>query len=256
MRTDIRQFCQSVLFRKQPPMVSRFASVASDSVIGCVRDHNEDAVRVNENAALLVVADGMGGHAAGEVASRITADVMESAVAGRDLTLTDALVEANSAVLTAACDGRGSPGMGTTCAACRRVEAGLELAWIGDSRIYRFREGELQQLSHDHSYVQTLVDAGVLAAEEASHHPERNVLSLCIGSGHLSRNDIDRAVRSLYAGDRVVVCSDGLTGELSDAEIGAVLSQYPDDREAVDVLVERALAAGGHDNVTVIVATA
>jgi protein phosphatase len=82
------------------------------------------------------------------------------------------------------------------------------------------------------------------------------VLSLCIGSGHLSRNDIDRAVRSLCTGDRVVVCSDGLTGELSNAEIGAVLSQYPDDREAVDALVERALAAGGHDNVTVIVATA
>lgn len=256
MPTDIRQFCQSVLFRKQPPMVPRFASVASDSVVGHVRDHNEDAVRVNENAALLVVADGMGGHAAGEVASRITADVMESAVAGRGAGLAEALVEANSAVLMAARDGRGSPGMGTTCAACRRTEAGLELAWIGDSRIYRLRDGKLQQLSHDHSYVQTLVDAGMLAAEEAIHHPERNMLSQCIGSARLSRNEVDRAVRSLHPGDRVIVCSDGLTGELSDAGIEETLSQCPDDRKAVDTLIEQALAAGGHDNVTVIVATA
>lgn len=256
MNTDPRRFRHPVLFRKQPPSTPRFTSVASGSVVGHVREHNEDAVRVNEDAALLVVADGMGGHAAGEVASRITADVMESAVAGRGVDLTEALVEANSGVLMAARDGRGSPGMGTTCAVCRRIDAGLEVAWVGDSRIYRLRDGALQQLSHDHSYVQTLVDAGMLAAEDASHHPERNMLSRCIGNGRLLRDDVDRSVRSLHPGDRVIVCSDGLTGELSDAAIADVLSRHPDDRRAVDALVEQALAAGGHDNVTVIVATA
>ena len=256
MRFDCRQFLEPVLFRKQPSLAFRFASVASGSVVGCVRDHNEDTVRVNETGGLLVVADGMGGHAAGEVASRIAADVLESAVVGRGVDLVEALVEANEAVLKAARDGRGAPGMGTTCAACRPVEAGLELAWVGDSRVYRLRDGHLRLLSHDHSYVQTLVDAGMLAAEEASHHPERNVLSRCIGTERLGRADIDRTVRTLCSGDRILLCSDGLTGELSDADIEGILSRHPDDDEAVAALIELALAAGGHDNVSVIVATA
>lgn len=243
-------------FRKQPHALPRFASVASGSVVGHVRDHNEDAVRVNEDAALLVVADGMGGHAAGEVASRITVDVMESAVAGRSADLGDAMVEAHSAILQAARDGRGAPGMGTTCAACRRTETGLELAWVGDSRIYRQRTGELRRLSRDHSYVQTLVDAGMLTPEEATRHPDRNILSRCLGGEPLDRAGVDRGVRSLQDGDRILVCSDGLTGELSDDEISDVLSVHPDDQDAVDALIGQALAAGGHDNVTVIVATA
>lgn len=256
MRFDCRQFLEPVLFRKPSSLVSGFASVASGSVVGCVRDHNEDSVRVNERAGLLVVADGMGGHAAGEVASRLVADVMESAVVGRGIDLADALVEANEAVVKAAHDGRGAPGMGTTCVACRPLEPGLELAWVGDSRLYRMRDGDLRLLSHDHSYVQTLVDAGMLAAEEASHHPERNVLSRCIGLERLVRADIDRGVRSLCSGDRILLCSDGLTGELSDRDIEGILARHPDDQEAVDALIELALAAGGHDNVSVIVATA
>lgn len=256
MRFDYRQFVAPVLFRKQPSLAPGFASVASGSVVGCVRDHNEDAVRVNERAGLLVVADGMGGHAAGEVASRLVADVMESAVAGRGLDLADAMVEANEAVIKAASDGRGAPGMGTTCVACRPIEPGLELAWVGDSRLYRMRDGDLRLLSHDHSYVQTLVDAGMLAAEEASHHPERNVLSRCIGLERLGRADIDRAVRSLCSGDRILLCSDGLTGEIPDGDIADILGCHPSDQEAVDALIELALAAGGHDNISVIVATA
>ncbi|MDX1610436.1 MAG: protein phosphatase 2C domain-containing protein [Halofilum sp. (in: g-proteobacteria)] len=233
-----------------------FRSVASATAVGRVRDHNEDTVRVNENAALLLVADGMGGHAAGEVASRIAADMTESAVVALGSGLGDALVEANSAVLTAARDGRGSPGMGTTCAACRRVADGLELAWVGDSRVYRLRDGHLRRLSHDHSYVQTLVDSGMLAPEDAERHPERNILSLCIGNGELARTDVGETVHSLQPGDRVLVCSDGLTGELSDATIEDLLVRYPDDREAVNALIDAALDAGGRDNVTVIVATA
>jgi len=244
------------MFNKRPPASTQFSSIASGSDVGLVRDHNEDAVRVNRNADLLVVADGMGGRAAGEVASRIVADVLESAVAGRGEGLVIALLAANDAVLAASRDGRGAPGMGSTCVACRPTQDGLEVAWIGDSRAYRLREGEMQRLSHDHSYVQTLVDAGLITAEEAECHPERNVLSICVGTGGLSEADVGHAVHSLAPGDRILLCSDGLTGELSDDTIAALVQVNGDDETAVAELIEAARQSGGHDNISVIVATA
>lgn len=244
------------MFSKRPPTSARFSSVASGSDVGLLREHNEDAVRVNRNAGLLVVADGMGGRAAGEVASRIVADVLESAVAGRDEGLVAALLVADEAVLAAARDGRGAPGMGSTCVACRPTQSGLEVAWVGDSRAYRLRDGELQRLSHDHSYVQTLVDAGLITAEDAESHPERNVLSICVGNGGLAEADVGHAVHSLVSGDRILLCSDGLTGELPDDTIAALMRMNADDETAVAELIEAARQRGGRDNISVIVATA
>jgi len=242
-----------ILFRRAM-MTYRFAAIGQASDVGCLRDHNEDALRVNEGAGLLVVADGMGGHAAGEVASRITVDTLESEVVGHDADLGDALYRAHRNVLDAAVDGRGAPGMGTTCVACRLRDDRLEVGWVGDSRVYRYHAGGLEPLTRDHSYVQSLVDAGMLAAEKVESHPDRHILARCIG-GDIDRREIDEVRVDVASGDRVLLCSDGLTGELSEAWIAGILSVYPDDQAAVDELVRSSLAAGGRDNVTVIVAT-
>ena len=236
-------------------MTPGFATIGQGTDVGAWRDHNEDALRVNADAGLLIVADGMGGHAAGEVASRITVDTIEAAVAGEGVGLGEAIARAHANVVAAAEDGRGYAGMGTTCVACRLGADGVELAWVGDSRAYRYRGGELEPLTRDHSYVQSLVDAGLLAAERAESHPDRHILARCVGGGDLEPGDVDAVVLPAQAGDRILLCSDGLTGELSEAWIAGILSVYPDDQEAVDELLRSAVAAGGHDNVTAIVAT-
>lgn len=236
-------------------MSGPFANTAHRSDAGHRRAHNEDAVRVDEGAGLLVVADGMGGHAAGEVASGMAVDAVVAAVTRERRSLAEALHAAHAAVVQAGVDGHGAPGMGTTCVACRLQAGELEVAWVGDSRAYLFRDGTLHPLTRDHSYVQRLVDAGVLDAAEAAWHPERHVLARCIGSGALAREEVDAHTAEVGPGDRVLLCSDGLTGELDDDEIAALLAHDADDRTAVDTLIEAALAAGGHDNVTVVVAT-
>lgn len=236
-------------------MTQRFATVGQATDVGAWREHNEDALRVHEDTGLVIVADGMGGHAAGEIASRITVDTVQAAVATEGLDVAQALFRAHENVLAAAGDGRGSPGMGTTCVACRLADGGLELAWVGDSRAYRYRAGELEPLTRDHSYVQSLVDAGLLAAERADSHPDRHILARCIGGSDLGRDDVGCERLGATPGDRVLLCTDGLTGELSEAWVAGILSVYPDDQEAADELVRSAVAAGGRDNVTVIVAT-
>ena len=236
-------------------MSGPFASVAHGSDVGHRREHNEDAVRVDAGAGLLVVADGMGGHAAGEVASRIAVEAVEAAVAHEGRPLAEAVYAAHGAVVRAAAEGHGASGMGTTCVACRLQAGELEVAWVGDSRAYLFRSGSLRPLSRDHSYVQGLVDAGLVDAAEAAWHPERHVLARCIGSGGLAREEVDTRALAVEHGDRVLLCSDGLTGELDDDGIAALLARYDDDHDAVGALIEAALAAGGHDNVTIVVAT-
>lgn len=234
---------------------TRFSSVASGTDVGLVREQNEDAIRVNERTGLLVVADGMGGRAAGDVASRIVVDVMESSVAGSGESLVPSMLAANEAVLLAARDGRGVPGMGSTCVACRPTGAGVEVAWVGDSRIYRVRRGRSERLTHDHSYVQTLIDAGLLTPGDADNHPERHVLSACVGSESLREPDVGHAVYPVTAGDRILLCSDGLTGELPDDTIATMVQMYGDDERAVDALIELARDSGGRDNISVVLAT-
>lgn len=236
-------------------MTQRFATIGQATDVGAWRDHNEDALTVNADAGLLVVADGMGGHAAGEVASRITVDTVESAVVGTGTSLHQAVARSHENVLAAAADGRGYAGMGTTCVACRLGDDGLELVWVGDSRAYQYRGDQLDPITRDHSYVQSLVDAGLLAAERAESHPDRHILARCIGGGDLEPQDIESTAITVLPGDRVLLCSDGLTGELSEAWMAGILSVYPDDQEAADELVRSAVSAGGRDNVTVIVAT-
>ncbi len=235
-------------------MQRHFASIGQGSDRGYRREHNEDALRVDAHTALLLVADGMGGHPCGDVASRVAADAVVGALAAGAPDLVEAIAQADAAVLRAGEDGTGAPGMGTTCVACRGCADGLEIAWIGDSRAYRLRDGRLEALTRDHNEAQHLVDEGLLAPEQAMHHPGRHMLARALGLGGLERSEIDTCTVPAAAGDRVLLCSDGLSGELDDERIAALLNQHSDDQAAVDALIEAALAAGGHDNVTVVTA--
>lgn len=236
-------------------MQQRFASIGQGSDRGHRRENNEDALRVDAQAGLLLVADGMGGHPCGDVASRVAADALVHALAPGPGNLVDAIARADAAVLAAAEDGTGMPGMGTTCVACRGCAEGLEIAWVGDSRGYLLRAGRLEALTRDHNEAQYLVDEGLLNLEQAAHHPGRHMLARALGLGGLERSEIDTRTVPAAPGDRVLLCSDGLTGELDDVRIAEALDQHADDQVSVDALIEAALAAGGHDNVTVVLAT-
>ena len=236
-------------------MSQPFASVGESTDVGRMRQRNEDCLRVHHDTGLLVVADGMGGHAAGDVASHMAAEVVESAAGDDGQTLAQALYLAHEALIEAGHRGRGAPGMGTTCVACRLHGRLLETAWVGDSRLYRMRGRRLEQLSRDHSYVQSLVDAGELAAEAVATHPQRHVLAQCLGGAAPDGIEVEAQTIPTEPGDRLLLCTDGLSGELADGRIAELLAAEADDQRAAEALVDAALAAGGHDNVTVIVAT-
>jgi protein phosphatase len=224
--------------------------------VGRVRNQNEDSLWASES--LFLVADGMGGHAAGEVASGLAVTEIgriaeSSPLQAEDITI--AIWRANEAILRAGHERGDRFGLGTTVTGVAVVSAEGDDQWavfnVGDSRVYRFIEGQLSQVTVDHSEVQELVTAGHLRPEEARFHPRRNVVTRSLGSDPPPIADL--WVLRPRAGDRFLVCSDGLTGELEDAEIEQLLAEFSDPQEAADALVRAANAAGGHDNVTAIV---
>ena len=219
--------------------------------VGCVRDHNEDSLVVAP--PLFAVADGMGGHAAGEVASEIAVNVLAE-LAPKDLdgaALEHAVEEANHEIIRAARDGRGREGMGTTLTACMLENERLVIAQVGDSRAYLLHHGKLQQLTRDHSLMADMIEAGQLTPEEARHHPQRSVITRALGSDPNTRPDMYEI--NVETGDRLLVCSDGLSSMIEDEQIEAVMRRVPDPQRCASQLVNEAIAAGGHDNVTVIV---
>lgn len=219
--------------------------------VGCVRDHNEDSLVVTP--PLFVVADGMGGHAAGEVASEIATTVLaEKAPKTPDAeALGRAVEEANLEIIAAAEDGRGREGMGTTCTAAILQEERLVIAQVGDSRAYLLHQGELQQLTRDHSLVAMMVEAGQLTPEEARIHPRRSVITRALGTDPSTKPDLYEI--DVEAGDRLLLCSDGLYGMVEDPDIQATMTRTADPQRCASQLVNEAIAAGGNDNVTVIV---
>ena len=232
---------------------SQLSDVAfgSRTDIGCVREHNEDSLCVAP--PLFVVADGMGGHAAGEVASEIAVEVI-SELAPQTLdadALCAAVEQANLAIIQAAHQGRGRKGMGTTCTAAMVEGQRMIIAQVGDSRAYLFHEGKLSQLTRDHSLVAELVEAGEITPEEARFHPRRSAITRALGSD--PRTSPDLYDFGVSAGDRLLLCSDGLTSMLSDKEIADIMAKTDDPQRCASRLVSAAIAAGGLDNVTVIV---
>lgn len=221
------------------------------SDVGCVRPHNEDSYLVQ--SPLFCVCDGMGGHAAGEVASSIAVEtIAKTAPQAADAARLAAAVEAaNAAVIEAALNGLGKPGMGCT-ATCAYIENDmLAIAHVGDSRAYLLHEGTLIRVTRDHSYVEELVDAGEITADEARVHPNRSVITRALGSDPAMY--ADHFTLHIEEGDRLILCSDGLSSMIPDSEIENIATQSPTAQICVDNLVDAALAAGGHDNVTVVV---
>ena len=219
--------------------------------VGCVRDHNEDSLLVAP--PLFAVADGMGGHAAGEVASEIAITVLgekaphtpDAAALGR------AVEDANRAVILAANEKRGRAGMGTTITAAVLQKDRLVIAQVGDSRAYLLHQGRLQQLTRDHSLMADMIEAGRLTPEEARTHPNRSVITRALGSD-------PRMVPDLYeitveTGDRLLLCTDGLSSMVEDSAIESTLARTRDPQRCASMLVNEAIAAGGYDNVTVVV---
>lgn len=227
-------------------------SFGSRTDIGCLRDHNEDSLVVTP--PLFAVADGMGGHAAGEVASEIAVRVLsELAPEHPDVeALGRAIEEANRAVIQAAREGRGRQGMGTTMTAAMLEGERLVIAQVGDSRAYLLHQGKLQQLTRDHSLMADMIEAGQLTPEEARTHPQRSVITRALGSDTHLHPDIYEI--NVETGDRLLICSDGLSGMVFDDEIENTLRRVQDPQRCASQLVNEAIAAGGHDNVTVIVA--
>ncbi len=234
---------------------SRFTwDVRSD--VGQVREINQDSVHASDG--VFVVADGMGGHRGGEVASAVAIEPFSHGTDGPHTI--DGLVQwvrdAHEAILERAETDSDLLGMGTTLCAVVRLDdhddaATLGLVNVGDSRIYMFVEGELDQLSEDHSLVGDMVRHGRLTREEASTHPQRNIVTRALGIGEDLL--VDYWELPARVGDRYLLCSDGLVDEVADSEIAAVLRRLDDPSEAVDELVRLAHASGSRDNVSVLV---
>ena len=230
---------------------NHYLAWGSRSDVGLVRSHNEDSMLVE--APLFCVCDGMGGHAAGEVASSIAVQSISkhAPVEADDVMLGAAVEHANREVIQAAEEGRGLPGMGCT-ASCVLIDGSrMAVAHVGDSRVYVLHAGTLVRVTHDHSFVEELVDAGEITVGEARVHPSRSIITRALGSD--PDMYADHFMLDVEAGDRIIVCSDGLSSMVTDAQIEAVAVSNVTPQGAADNLVAEALAEGGHDNVTVVV---
>lgn len=227
-------------------------SFGSRTDIGYVRDHNEDSLIIIP--PLFAVADGMGGHEAGEIASEITVNTLaELAPSHLDAEgLTAAVEAANYNVMKAPRQGIGRDGMGTTLTAAMLEGERLLIAQVGDSRAYLLHKGHLQQITRDHSLMADLIEAGQITPEEARVHPNRSVITRAIGSDIHMRPDIYEL--NVDAGDRILLCSDGLSSMISNNAIESIMRRQSDVQHCADELVTAALENGGADNVTVVVA--
>ena len=237
--------------------------------VGCVRKHNEDNFLLEPELGLFVVADGLGGHAAGEVASQIVVDKVGdfiSHTAERDRTwpveyevdlsydgnrLKAALLLADQGILD---DIRINPereSMGSTIVACLVQGDRATLVHVGDSRAYLLNSSGIRQVTRDHSWVAEQVANGILTADEARHHPFRNVITQALGNG----GDLDVAVQEIQVKelDRILLCSDGLSGMIQDRAIWEIVEQASDVEAATAKLIDTAMANGGEDNITVVI---
>jgi len=241
---------------------------ASISDCGRVRDHNEDSLRivvpnaghdVDRDGALFVVADGMGGHRGGEIASAVAADEMvrvwgeRGECSGTDA-LRAALADANARVFERSVAEPDLFGMGTTCTTMGLLQGRAYFVHVGDSRAYLYRDGVLTQLTQDHSLVGEMVRSGILTDEDARHHPRRNVITRSLGIQDTVKPDTPHSPFDICPGDTFVLCSDGLTSMVEDDEIAAELTAGSPG-EVCGRLVDLANAHGGRDNISVIIVT-
>ena len=245
--------------------------VANVSDVGCKRPHNEDSTASNEALGILVLADGMGGYKAGEVASAIAVtgiynDVVsglknsnpagideDSGLDHHSILIRNAVNRANSSIYNTAQTDEQCQGMGTTVVAVITYDNSISIAHVGDSRLYRIRSGDFKQITKDHSLIQELIDRGLFSPEEAEKNAPKNLVTRALGID--AKVEIDVIEDKLVNGDIYLLCSDGLTDMVKDEEIHLTLSKYSANlAHAADNLVEIAKKYGGKDNISVILA--
>jgi PPM family protein phosphatase len=228
-------------------------AVGAKSDVGQVRQANEDSYLVHE--PLFVVADGMGGHIAGDVASSTAVSVISgnaaTASAENLQTLAELVRSANKAIWEKAGEDPSLRGMGTTCTLMLVDDSKAHFAHVGDSRAYLMRDGQLTQITEDHTLVGRMVKEGKLAPEDAENHPQRSIITRALGVD--SDVEVDIITLELMPGDRILMCSDGLSSMISDEAIAPPLRDERDPQKAADRLVQLANEAGGEDNITVVV---
>jgi PPM family protein phosphatase len=227
--------------------------VGARTDVGRVREGNEDSYMARD--PLYAVADGMGGHQGGEVASKVALETLErltlEASGDTAPSLVDAVREANRDVLERASTDPGLHGMGTTLTALVSGGDRILLAHVGDSRAYLLRDGDMEQLTEDHTVAEGLVQEGRLTPQEAEIHPQRNILTRALGvDGDI---EVDETTHGVRPGDRILLCSDGLTGMVPEQEIQRILTELEDPQRAAEILVDAANDAGGQDNITAVV---
>lgn len=244
------------------PAVSATVRSAGATHPGYRREQNEDAFWGDESRGIWVVADGLGGHQAGEIASQTVVEEIQRSSA-TDRHYEQALRRAHALL---AGEETSATAMGTTAVVVAEDGNYFHIYWVGDSRAYLWTppatdpddkcdanapHGSLKQLTVDHSYVQMLVDSGAINQEEAASHPNRHVITRCIGGSANPTLEIDRASFAWNPGQRLLLCSDGLSNDVGTEEICQILAHNPDNQRASELLVAAALDAGGRDNITV-----
>jgi PPM family protein phosphatase len=239
-------------------------ALANLSDVGLVRENNEDyycyaepegAEDFAKRGRLAIIADGMGGYEGGQFASRIAVDtVRETYLKDLEADPLDALLEgfrlAHQRILAKARESEELEGMGTTCTALIILGTNLQFAHVGDSRLYLLRGPNIFQLTRDHSYVNKMVEAGMLTPEEAEHHPQKNVLMMALGASKEIRADCPADPLPLQPGDTLLMCTDGLSGLVSNEEMQQAVNGSALEKGCKD-LIELAKSRGGHDNITV-----
>lgn len=219
--------------------------------VGLRREHNEDTYYADAELGLWLVADGMGGHENGEVASALARDTLVQQIQ-RGEALARAIQIADEEIIQHSNRRSQALPMGTTIAAIRLKDDAFEVAWVGDSRVYLW-DGALRQISQDHSYVRELIEQGAISPEQARTHPHRNVVTQALGVTDPQSLRVETIAGQITAGQQILLCSDGLTEEVDDAEIASILGRTDlTAQECVDHLILAALDGGGSDNVTVI----
>ncbi len=237
----------------RPSSVIKTRRSVGASETGRVRENNQDAILFDDEAGLWLVADGMGGHAGGARASEIARDTIAGSHE-HGAGLREAVLEAHKAIRAEQGTRPEFGDMGTTVVVLSEQDENYEICWVGDSRAYRFspRTGVLELLTRDHNVAGMLVAAGALSPEEASRHPQRHVLTDCLGLTGEHEPRVGSLQDRWKKGEWLLMCSDGLSGELSDREIENILKSSSSLESASATLLNRTMEAGAHDNVSVV----
>ena len=225
--------------------------------IGAIRENNEDAVFGDVSLGLAAVADGIGGHMAGEIASQTAIDILASKIkeAAGPVTLDilkEAFFAANHLIYTLGKKDDAKHGMGTTLTVAYFDDKEIKVVHVGDSRAYLCAKDKAELLTNDHSVAGELVKDGNITKEEAAHHPQRNILTRSLGAETLVK--VDEIIKPWYKGDTLLLCSDGLYNQVTDEEMASLLKESESLKTACQKMVDTALSRGGYDNISVVIA--